>query len=64
MSACEHCLVMARIRGIEYHDQIERAEREGDPCTKLTLEGMRLRAGQFWDEETKSDRRSTPNPKP
>lgn len=60
MSACEHCWSMSRLLGIEYHDQLERAERQSAPCTQQTTEGARLRAGQWWDEETKSDTRSQP----
>lgn len=57
MSACEHCWSMSRLLGIEYHDQIARAERESEPCTQDTPEGARLRAGQFWDEVKQMDRR-------
>lgn len=57
MSACEHCWSMSRLLGIEYHDQIEHAERQGAPCTQHTQEGARLRAGQFWDEAAQKDRR-------
>ena len=57
MSACEHCWGISRLLGIEYHDQIERAEREKAPCTQATVEGARLRAGQWWDELMQKDRR-------
>lgn len=57
MSACEHCWSASRWLGIEYHDQIAKAERENAPCTQNTPEGARLRAGQFWDEEKQMDRR-------
>lgn len=59
MSACEHCWETARLRRIEYHDQVERAEREKSPCTQDTIEGAKLRAGQWWDDETQTDRRNT-----
>jgi hypothetical protein len=60
VSACEHCWSMSRLRGVEYYDQLHKAERDGDPCTQNTLEGARLRAGQFWDEAAQKDRRDSP----
>jgi hypothetical protein len=33
MSACEHCWSMSRMLGIEYHDQLNRAERDKAPYT-------------------------------
>ena len=57
MSACEHCWGMAHLLRKEYHDVLEQAEREKWHCTENTPEGARLRAGQWWDEETQSDRR-------
>ncbi len=58
MSACEHCWTMARMLGIEYHDQISKAEQSNSPCTHNTIEGAKLRAGQWWDEEKQRDRRT------
>ena len=66
MSACEHCWGLARSRSYhsggttadEYYIQMERAERENAPCTQNTLEGARLRAGQWWDEATQRDKRT------
>lgn len=57
MSACEHCWSMSRLLGIEYHDQIERAEAEKSACTQDTIIGRRMRAGQWWDEATQKDLR-------
>ena len=57
MAACEHCWAFAKMIGIEYRDQLERAERDEAPCTQDTIEGARLRAGQWWDENTRTDRR-------
>lgn len=48
---------MSRLRGIEYYSQLRRAEEENDACTQNTIEGKRLRAGQFWNEEKKIDSR-------
>lgn len=48
--------------GIEYHDQLAHAQRGEYPCTQDTTEGKRLRAGQFWDEETQTDRREQETP--
>lgn len=59
MSACEHCWGMARLMGIHYHDQLARAEREHATCTQDNIDGARLRAGQWWDEEKQRDSRST-----
>jgi hypothetical protein len=56
MAICEYCW-SRRLDAEEYWYTIHRAEREGWPCTKDTEEGARLRAGQFWDEATKTDRR-------
>lgn len=58
MSACEHCWRMARLLGIEYHDQLAKAERDFAPCTQDTIQGAKLRAGQWWDEENQRDRRN------
>ena len=57
MAACEYCWSRRR-DGEEYWYTIHRAEREGWPCTKDTEEGARLRAGEYWDEATKTDRRT------
>lgn len=57
MTACEHCWQMAKLLGIEYRQQIERAEREHYPCTQDTIDGRKLRAGQFWDSEKNCDSR-------
>lgn len=57
MSACEHCWRMSRLTGIEYHDQLALAERDNLPCTRDSIDGARLRAGQWWDEEKKMDAR-------
>ena len=59
---CEHCWSMSRLLGIEYHDQVARAERENQSCTQDTLEGAKLRAGQFWNESIHKDRRSADIP--
>lgn len=56
MAACEYCWSLS-VPG-EYGQTIRRAEEEGWPCTKNDEEGARLRAGQFWDEASKSDRRN------
>jgi hypothetical protein len=58
MSSCEHCWSRSRLLGIEYRDQLSRAERERHPCTQDTQEGARLRAGQFWDEAAQMDKRN------
>lgn len=63
LSACEHCWSMSRLTGLEYHDQLALAERDNLPCTRDTIQGAKLRAGQFWDEAAQKDRRdisSTP----
>lgn len=60
MSACEHCWSLSRLLGIEYQDQLEKAEAEKAPCTQDTIEGAKLRAGQWWDDEAKRDRRDAP----
>lgn len=60
MASCEYCWSIS-VPG-EYGKTIARAEAEGWPCTKDTEEGARLRAGQFWDEDTKTDRRLVTNP--
>lgn len=65
MSACEHCWGIARSQAYhtgrattdEYYIQMDRAERAKAPCTQDTLEGRRLRAGQFWDEAKQQDSR-------
>lgn len=62
MTSCERCWLEAQRRGIEYKEMLLIAEREGHPCCQtgdgvLTEQAIRLRAGQFWDEATKSDRR-------
>ena len=67
MSACEHCWGIARSQAYytgrstadEYYIQMDRAERANAPCTQDTLAGAKLRAGQFWDEETQTDRRQS-----
>lgn len=64
MSACEHCWEKSRMLGIEYHDQIARAERDNAPCTQNTVEGAKLRAGQWWDEETQRDKRDAASHRP
>jgi hypothetical protein len=48
---------MSRLRGVEYHEQLAIAEAENWPCVRDTIEGAKLRAGQFWDEEKRIDRR-------
>lgn len=48
---------MSRLRGIEYYNQLRRAEEENDACTQNTIEGKKLRAGQFWNEEKQMDSR-------
>lgn len=58
MSACEHCWSISRLLGIEYHDQVDKAEAARAPCTRDTIEGARLRAGQWWDDEKQIDRRN------
>lgn len=57
MSACEHCWSMSRLLRIDYGDQITKAEETNAQCTQNTVEGARLRAGQWWDEETQRDSR-------
>ena len=61
MSSCEHCWSESALydgdRVAQYSRQLARAEREGAPCTQDTLEGRRLRAGQWWDEAAQADRR-------
>ena len=57
MSACEHCWSMSQRLGIEYQDQLKKAEDANAPCTQNTLEGARLRAGQWWDEKRQMDKR-------
>jgi hypothetical protein len=60
MSACEYCWERSSpVVGYDYSATVLRAEEEGWPCTKNDEEGARLRAGQFWDEATKSDRRTS-----
>lgn len=63
MTACEYCWTEAHRRGIEYQAMMRLAEQEHLPCCELengepmtlTQKARRLRAGQFWDEETKRD---------
>lgn len=57
MSACEHCWSVSRLLGIDYGDQLARAEETKAPCTQDTIEGARLRAGQWWDDEAQRDGR-------
>ena len=59
MASCEHC--WSRSHDAEgYYRVLREAERDGDECTKNTIEGARLRAGQWWDEVTQRDTRTTP----
>ena len=55
MSACEHCWSNSGWPFDDYATVLRRAEAEGAECTKDTLDGRRLRAGQWWDEATQSD---------
>ena len=56
MSACEHC--WSQSDGYEHYLRtLADAERSGAACTKDTMEGKRLRAGQWWDEATQRDTR-------
>ena len=57
MSACEYCWGRSRLLGIDYYDAMKMAEKENAPCTKATVEGAKARAGQWWDEETQTDKR-------
>lgn len=57
---CEHCWAVAGGSYTEYKRVIARADREEWPCIKNTLEGAKLRAGQFWNEATMSDTRVNP----
>lgn len=58
MASCEYCWSVTR-DGDEYSETRARAEAERWPCTKNDEKGARLRAGQFWDDATKTDRRTT-----
>jgi hypothetical protein len=58
MTSCERCWSEAQKRGIEYRDMLRIADAEEHPCITNTLEGARLRAGQFWDDATKTDTRT------
>ena len=57
MTACERCLSLARLLGIEYTEQLLRAEQHNEPCTANTPAGAKLRAGQFWDDARACDTR-------
>ena len=65
MSSCERCWVEAERRGIDYREMLRVAEAECHPCCEpyngealsLSENARRLRAGQFWDKDTKSDSR-------
>ena len=48
----------AYMRVVKEHAEV------GCECSKDTLEGKRLRAGQWWDEENKCDKRDTLEGKP
>lgn len=52
MASCECCWATSRFTS-EYHDgaynlAMKEHEERGCACTKPTLEGARLRAGQWW----------------
>jgi hypothetical protein len=55
MSACEHCWEMSRFLGLDYQEQLAYAQRENWPCTQDTIEGRKLRAGQWWNEAEMRD---------
>lgn len=57
--SCEHCWTMAQMRGISYEAQIRDAEDNHAACTRDDEAARKLRAGQFWDDELKVDRRRT-----
>lgn len=58
MASCERC--WSRSDGAEDYSRVMReAERDELECTKNTVEGARLRAGQWWDEATQRDTRTT-----
>jgi hypothetical protein len=54
--SCERCW-NHRHDDDDYYRVMADAERDGLECTKDTIEGARLRAGQWWDEATQRDTR-------
>lgn len=64
--SCEHCWAKAHAHPLwerdpnaAYYATMRQAEAEGWPCTKPdSEEGARARAGDYWDEVRKVDRRN------
>lgn len=71
MASCEYCWDRAggSDSRFDYKATLRQAEIEGWPCCErdtngdLTEHAEMLRAGQFWDEERKVDRRSRTIPR-
>lgn len=57
MTSCERCWVLAKERGVTYHEQLRAAEEREEPCTLGDLEAKRLQAGDYWDAERQVDSR-------
>jgi len=65
MASCECCWADAATQAmyhggpaIDYYDEaLERHAFRGCPCAGDSLEGRKMYAGQFWDEEKQMDRR-------
>lgn len=58
MPACEHCWSESGFPFDDYATVLRRAEAEGAECTKDTMEGRKLRAGQWWDDVRQIDTRT------
>ena len=58
MASCECCWAARLFRvDMSYEKAIADHENWKCICAKITVEGRRARAGQFWDEESQRDRR-------
>jgi len=58
MTSCERCWSIAKLRGVPYEQQLRDADVHQEPCIRSNEQAARLRAGHFWDEDTKCDSRS------
>ena len=68
MASCEYCWERSgsgQGSAFDYKATLRQAEMDGSACCErdadgeLTENARRLRAGQFWDDATKTDRRMT-----
>mgnify|MGYP001619823222 CR=1 FL=1 len=64
MASCERCWWRAHDRSEWAYDpsaaycaELREAEDTQAICTLSTLEGVKARAGEYWDETTQADRR-------